>query len=120
MNIDLMMFQADNVTIFVPKLLKQSRPGHDRDPMVFLRYPDQEIYVVSHLEQYIEKIKDLQKDQNLLKSFVKLHKRTTTSTISRSCATVLKNAGVDITVFESHSTRSALTAHCKKKELSMK
>ena len=32
----------------------------------------------------------------------------------------MKNAGVDITVFGSHSTRSASTAHCKKKGLSMK
>ena len=120
MNIDLMMFEADKVTIFVPELLKQSRPGHHLDPMVLLRYPDQEICVVSHLEQYIEKTKDLRKDQNLLISFVKPHKRITTSTISRWCVTVLKNAGVDITVFGSHSTRSASTAHCKKKGLSMK
>ena len=33
---------------------------------------------------------------------------------------MLKNAGVDITLFGSHSTRSASTAHCKKKRLSMK
>ena len=73
-----MMFEADKVTIFVPELLKQSRPGHHLDPMVLLRYPDQEICVVSHLEQYIEKTKDLRKDQNLLISFVKPHKRITT------------------------------------------
>ena len=78
MNIDLMMFEEDKLTIFVPKLLKQSRPGHHLDPMVLLRYPDQEISVVSHLEQYIEKSKDLRKDRNLLISFVKPHKRITT------------------------------------------
>ena len=33
---------------------------------------------------------------------------------------MLKNAGVDITLFGSHSTRLASTAHCKKKRLSMK
>ena len=98
MNIDL-MFEADKVTIFVPELLKQSRPGHHLDPMVLLRYPDQEICVVSHLEQYIEKTKDLRKDQNLLISFVKPRKCITTSTISRWCVTVLKNAGAGITVF---------------------
>ena len=119
MSIDLMMFEVDKVTIFVPELLKQSRPG-DLDPMMLLRYPDQEICVVSHLEQHIEKTKDLRKDQNLLISFVKPHKRITTSTISWWCLTVLKNAGVDITVFGSHSTRSASTAHYKKKGLSMK
>ena len=90
--------------------------------MVLLRYPEifQEICVVSHLEQYIEKTRDLRKDQNFLISFVKPHKRITISAISRWCVTVLKNAGVDITVFGSHSTRSALTAHCNKKRLSMK
>ena len=30
------------------------------------KHPDQDICVASHLEQYIEKIKDLEKDQNLL------------------------------------------------------
>ena len=56
---DLMKFEADRVTIFVPELFKQSRPGHHLEPMVILRYPDQEICVLSHLEQYIEKTKDL-------------------------------------------------------------
>ena len=43
MNIDLMTFEADKVTTFVPELLKQSRPGHHLDQMALLRYPDQEI-----------------------------------------------------------------------------
>ena len=120
MNIDLMKFEADRITNFVPELLKQSRPGHHLEPTVILRYPDQEICVLSHLEQYIEKTKDLRKDQNLLIRFVKPHKRITTSTISRWCARVLKNPSLDVTVFGSHSTRSASTAYCKKKGLSMK
>ena len=89
MNIDLMKFEEDKVTIFVPELLKQSRPGQHLEPMVILRYPDQKICVLSHLEQYIEKTKDLRKDQNLLISFAKPHKRITTLTISRWCVTVL-------------------------------
>ena len=58
MNIVLMMFEADEVTIFIPELLKQSRIGHNLEPMVFLRYPDKKICVVSHLDQYIKKTKD--------------------------------------------------------------
>ena len=115
-----MMFEAGKEQIFVPELLQQSRPGHHLDPMVLLTYPDQEICVVGHLEQYIEKTKDLRKEQNLFVSFVKLHKRITTSTVSRWCVTLLKNAGVDTTVFGSHSNRSASTAHSKKKGLPMK
>ena len=59
MNKDLMKFEADKVTIFVPELLTQSRPGHHLEPVVILRYPDQEICVLSHLEQCNEKTKDL-------------------------------------------------------------
>ena len=53
MNIDLMMFEADKVTIFVSELLKQSHPGHHLEPIVLLRHPDWEICIVSHLEKYI-------------------------------------------------------------------
>ena len=96
------------------------RPRHHLEPTVILRHPDQEICVLSQLEQYIEKNKDLRKDQNLSMSFVKTHRRITASTIFRWCVRELKNAGVDVTIFGSHSTRSASTTHCKKKGLSMK
>ena len=68
MNKDAMMFELDKVTIFVPELLKQSRSGHHLEPMVLFRHLDKEICVVSDLEQYIEKTKDLLKDQKLLKN----------------------------------------------------
>ena len=70
---------------------------------------------LSHLEQYIEKTKDLLKDQNLLIRFVKPHKHIITSTISWWCVTVLKNVGMDETVFESDLTRSTWTEHYKNK-----
>ena len=57
-----MMLEADKVRIFLPELLKQSCSEHYLESMVCLRYPDQEIYVVSHFEQYIEKTKDFRKD----------------------------------------------------------
>ena len=54
--IDLMIFEADKVILFILELLKQSRARHHLKPMVLLRYPDQEICVVSHLEQYTSSI----------------------------------------------------------------
>ena len=65
-------------------------------------------------------LKKLRAFKNLLISFLKPHKRITTSTTCRWFVKVLKNAGMDITLFGSHSTRSASTAICKKKGLSMK
>ena len=71
------------------------------------KHPDQEICVVSHLEQYIEKIKDLEKDQNLLTKIAK------TKTSSQA------QANEDVTMFGSHLTKSASTVHCKRKRLFM-
>ena len=48
------------------------------------------------------------------------HRKIPTSTISTLCVTVVKSAGVDITVFGSYLTRSASIVHCKKKGLSVK
>ena len=50
-------------------------------------------------------------------NFVKPHKRITRSIIFSWCITVLKNAGVDVTVFGSHLARSVSTAYCKRKGL---
>ena len=99
MNIDLMVFRAHKVTIFCFGIERIKSREHHLEPVVLLRYPDQEICAVSHLEQYIEKTRGLWKDQNFLISFVKPHKRITTSTIFKWCVTVSKNAGVGVTVF---------------------
>ena len=78
--------------------------------------------------QYIEKAKNLQKDQGhnqdqgqgFLISFGIPHKCITTSIVSRWSVIVLKNTDVVKTVLESHWTRSAMTACCIPKILSVK
>ena len=105
--------ETDKVTIFVPELLKQTRPGHHLEPMVLMRYSDTDICALSHLEKYREVTKSIRKSNKLLLSFVKPHKPISTSTLSRWCVSTLKQAGVDITVFGSHSTRSASTSTIK-------
>ena len=120
MNLDLMKFEIDKVTIFVTELLKQTQPGHHLEPMVLMRYSDTDICALSHLEKYREVTKSIRKSNKLLLSFVKPHKPISTSTLSRWCVSTLQQAGVDITVFGSHSTRSASTSHCQRKGLSIK
>ena len=57
-----MMFEADKIAIFVLELLKQLRPGHHLEPIILLKYPDQDICVINHHELYIGKTKHLRKD----------------------------------------------------------
>ena len=80
-----MKFETDKVTIFVPELLKQTRPGHHLEPMVLMRYSDTDICALSHLEKYREVTKSIRKSNKLLLSFVKPHKPISTSTLSRWC-----------------------------------
>ena len=51
-----------------------------------------------------------QNETSLLISFVKPHKPVTRDTIARWICTVLKNYGIDTTVYKAHSTRAAATS----------
>ena len=97
MNLDLMKFENDKVTIFVPELLKQTRQRHHLEPMVLMRYSDTHICALSHLEKYREVRKSIWKSNKLLLSFVKPHKPISASTLFRWCISTLEQAGVDIT-----------------------
>ena len=115
-----MKFETDTVTIFVPKLLKQTRPGHHLEPMALIRYSDTDICALSHLGKYREVTKSVRKSNKLLLSFVKTHKPISTSTLSRWCVSTLQQNGVGITVFRSHSTRPVSTSYYRRKGLSIK
>ena len=93
-----MMFETDKINHFCSRINETITSRILYGTNGVKRYPDQKICIVSHFEQYVEKTKDLRKDQNFLISFVKLQKRIATSAISRWCVTVLINAGVDLTV----------------------
>ena len=120
MKLDLMKFETDRVTIFVPELLKQTHPGHHLEPMVLIRYSDTDVCALSHLEKYSEVTKSIRKSNKLVLSFVKPHKPISTSTLSRWCVSTLQQAVLDITVLGSHSGPSASTSHSQRKSLSIK
>ena len=77
---------------------------------------------MSHLRQYIKLTKNLRKgdDKQLLLSYVKTHKPIFTTTFSRWCIRIMKESGVNMDMFGSHSTRAALTSKCKAAGLSFK
>ena len=120
MNLDLMKFETDKVTIFVTELFKKTHPVHQLEPMTLMRYSDAKICALSHLEKYRKVTKSIRKSNKLQLSFVKPHRPISTSTLSRWCVSRPQQTGVDITVFGSYSTCSASTSHCQCKGLSIK
>ncbi|XP_046545628.1 uncharacterized protein LOC124255761 [Haliotis rubra] len=105
------MIKCEKKVIFrLTELLKQSRPGFHLQPIVLHSFEVENLCVVKCLEKYLQKTEDLRSSSQLLISFAKPHKPVTTDTISRWLKTLMREAGVDVSVFTGHSTRSASTS----------
>lgn len=100
---------SEKLKIRFGDLLKQSRPGfHQHELQLDPFLSNDNLCVVSTVKTYITQTKALR--GNVTKLFIswnRPHRAITTSTISRWIKTVLKMAGIDISVFTPHSTRSA-------------
>ena len=85
-------------------------------------FKDSELCVIAHLKQHIKLTAPLRNTgtNQLLLRFVQAHKLISTTTLSRWCVTVMKEPGINVNIFGSHSTRSASTSKCKISGLSFK
>ena len=107
------MEPPDLKCIFViTEKVKQSRVGTHLKAVEFLAYPeDEKLCVIKHLQEYIKKTQVFRGDcSHLLLSHVKPHGPASKDPISRWCKNVLKFAGIDVSKFTVHSTRSASTS----------
>ena len=106
----------------MPETLKATRPGHRLPPIELKTFKDSELCVVAHLKQYIKittPFRNIGTNQLQL-SFVQPHKPISNTTLSRWCVTVMKESGISVNIFGSHSTRSASSSKCKISGLSFK
>ena len=106
----------------ITEKVKQSRVGTHLKPVEFLAYPeDEKLCVIKHLREYIKKTQVLRGDcSQLLLSHVKPHGPASKDTISRWCKNVLKFAGIDVSKFTAHSTRSASTSFLAERNVNIK
>jgi len=114
---------SDLKCIFViTEKVKQSRVGTHLKPVEFLAYPDDEkLCVIKHLQEYIKKTQAVRGDcSQLLLSHVKPHGLASKDTLSRWCKNVLKFAGIDVSKFTAHSTRSASTSFLAERNVNIK
>ncbi len=117
LNLRDMIRHDKGITFYCSCLLKHSRPGNVGMKIEFDVYtPDKRICVFSVLQHYLEMTKSIRGDeQQLLISFRKPHAKVTKDTVSKWIKRTLTAAGVDTSVFSSHSTRAAScsAAHVK-------
>ena len=101
-------------SFYFDKLSKSWRKGQKPPVLGFLGYPDdKDLRVVTAVDEYLLRTSDWRKGNHqieLLLSHIKPHKEVVSSKISGWVKATLKLAGVDVDIFQPHSTRAASTS----------
>lgn len=118
-------FMKEGPTFFecaFPEHIKQSRPGYKLPSVLLQAYPaDQSLCVFTHMKEYLRRTQPLRgTETKLFLSHKKPHHPVSKDTISRWIRSVMADAGVDVSTFKPHSTRSASTSKVKKASVSVK
>ena len=101
----------DKCTFYFPAILKTTRPGSHQPPIGFLGFPKYgKLSIISTLNVYLRKIETVRTSKQL---------SVKTTTVGQWCMETMKDAGIDITVFTSNSTRSSSTSKARIKGLSL-
>ena len=97
------------IHIAFPSALKLTRPGKHLQPLTLYEYPTEpKLCPVSLLRCYISKTQTIRKSQTkLLLKFYKATQGRVNQDLSRWLKTSLKNAGININIYQGHSLRTA-------------
>ena len=101
-----------HIKIRIGELLKTSKYGCHLNELYIQHYPiDVTLCVVKVLQLYLEFTENLRGNETrLFISYQKPHKSVTRSTLGRWIKSVLTSAGINMSIFSPHSTRSASTS----------
>lgn len=107
----------DCIKIRLGELLKTSNQKQHLSEVFIQKYPDNEnICVMKTLVEYLDKTKTLRDTESqLFISYQKPFKSVSKGTLGKWIKTVLSQAGIDMTMFKPHSTRSTSTSAASSK-----
>ena len=102
-------------------VLKTTRPGHHLSEVTIAAYEEPELCLLTTIGEYLRKTKDFRTSvtNQLFLTTIKPHKPVSRDTISRWIKLVIKQSGLDVTIYTPHSTRSATTSAAKNAGLPM-
>lgn len=108
-------FNEIGVQLIVEKILKTSSINRPQPSMNFPFYSaDPTLCVASCLKDYLHLSEPFRNGtKELFISFTKPHKAVTAQSLSRWIKEILKESGIDVSVFSSHSTRHASTSRAE-------
>lgn len=96
-------------------LTKTRKVGQGPLTIEFSSYPeDPKLDVVSCIRAYVSRTRSLRgSSSQLLISYVKPHKAIVACSVARWLQTIMQRAGIDVSIYKAHSTRSAATSKAK-------
>ena len=96
-------------------LLKQCRKGKVNPYVQFCVYsPDSDICIYRTLNEYINRtVSSRESERRIVISYVKPYKHVVSTYDCRWLKSVMKNYGIDVNKYTSHSTRSAISLKVK-------
>lgn len=118
------MYLDNNKAVFyISELMKETRPAFHTDPLQFMSFPyNLNLCTVTCLSNYLDRTgmfrKDLHKGHLFLSPFSP-HSPVKNATIARYVRSILFSAGIPLTVFGVHSTRSSSTSKAESRHLSL-
>lgn len=112
-----MSWTKEDVRCRFGDLLKTSGPNKHQNEVVFCAFPsDLAICVVHYLKQYVKRTRAFRgTETRLFISWTAPHKAVSRDTIRRWTKIGLQKAGIDMTIFTPHSTRSAASSKAASK-----
>ena len=121
MSISDIEFSDSKAVISFPVLLKQSRPDYHQSGITLKTYTgDKNLCIIRVLREYLERTKDLRGEESrLLITTQPPYKAVARGTISRWVKTIMRKAGIDVSVYKPHSTRAAATSAAKRKGVAL-
>ena len=91
---------------YIALFLKATSPGFHQHPLEFRTYTNRSLSAITYIRRYLLETKALRhSDGGFFISFKSPHKAVTPTTIARWVINVLKEVGLNVSVFSAHSTR---------------
>ena len=126
LNLDYHHKDEDSYTFYIPTILKTTTPTFHQKPLEFIAFPsDEKLCIVQCLDEYITRTELIrenteEEEKLLVLSYHYPHKAVQSATLARYVKNFLGMAGIDLTVFSAHSTRSASSSKANNIGLSLK
>lgn len=115
LTLDGMKKDNDTFTLYYSGLLKQCRKAKPNPVVILKKYtPDRRLCVYSAIEEYISRTESLRgQEKQLFISYIKPYKLVGPTTISRWVKCVMRDSGIDVDKYKTHSTRGAVASKAK-------